>query len=442
MSNTSITNIDITDTFQTWINKTNEVIDILNEDVMLAGPLGYTIEGNTTLVGDFTATNINANTASIESITTTEITRTGNIALPVQFLSPVSINSAVENILTLQTSVGNRPIIRVINGSNVQWAIGPSEVTAGSPITIRIDGSATPQFTLTQAGNLLVSGNISPTGYFDGNLTGNVTGDIFASNGTTKVLDNGNGTSVSATFTGNVTGAVTGNVTGAVTGNVTGNVTGAVTGTVSDISNHTTDALGEGSNNLYFTQAKARGSISALVGGGLSYNATTGVMSIPDSYIRGLITGSTGVTYNSTTGAISIGQAVATTSNVQFANIIATGTITATGAISSNGDITAFASSSDIRKKENIIRIDDALNKVVSIGGYTYNFLGDNRRITGVIAQELETVLPEAVYEIDDDEFGGKSKAVRYGNVIGLLIEAIKELKAEVDELRSEQKDK
>jgi hypothetical protein len=112
------------------------------------------------------------------------------------------------------------------------------------------------------------------------------------------------------------------------------------------------------------------------------------------------------------------------------------GTITSVGAITSDGDVTAFASSSDIRKKENIVKIDNALEKVLSVSGYTYNFIGDDRKLTGVIAQEIEKVLPGVVYEIDDEEFG-KSKAVRYGNIVGLLIEAIKDLKAEIDELKN-----
>jgi hypothetical protein len=62
------------------------------------------------------------------------------------------------------------------------------------------------------------------TGNITGNVTGNLTGDVFASDGTTKILENGTG--ANATFTGNVTGNLTGNVTGNLTGNVTGNVTG------------------------------------------------------------------------------------------------------------------------------------------------------------------------------------------------------------------------
>mgnify|MGYP001404880171 FL=1 len=68
-----------------------------------------------------------------------------------------------------------------------------------------------------------------------------------------------------------------GNLTGNVTGNVTGDVTGDVTGTVSSLSNHDTDSLSEGSTNQYYTNARARASISAT--GSLSYNSSTGVIS-------------------------------------------------------------------------------------------------------------------------------------------------------------------
>ena len=57
--------------------------------------------------------------------------------------------------------------------------------------------------------------------------------------------------------------------------------------------------------------------------------------------------------------------------------------------------------------------------------------------MTGVIAQEFEEVLPQVVYETKLLD-GTMSKAVRHGNIVGLLIEAIKELKAEIEELKKD----
>ena len=112
-----------------------------------------------------------------------------------------------------------------------------------------------------------------------------------------------------------------------------------------------------------------------------------------------------------------------------------TGNITVSGTIVASGDITAFGSVSDINRKENIKPIENALDKVNSISGYTYNYKDDSTPMTGVIAQELEEVLPEVVYETEVD--GESTKAVRHGNIVGLLIEAIKELKSEVEDLKS-----
>lgn len=99
------------------------------------------------------------------------------------------------------------------------------------------------------------------------------------------------------------------------------------------------------------------------------------------------------------------------------------------GNIYATGDITGF---SDARKKYNITTITDALDKVKQISGYTFNVRDSemNKRYTGVIAQEIEQVLPEVVYE---DSVGYKS--VAYGNIVGLLIESIKELSSRVDML-------
>jgi len=109
----------------------------------------------------------------------------------------------------------------------------------------------------------------------------------------------------------------------------------------------------------------------------------------------------------------------------------------ATGSLVTEGDITAFGTVSDRNRKENIVKIENALDKVSQISGYTFNYIGDDTPMTGVIAQELEEVLPEVVYETEAVD-GTQSKAVRHGNIVGLLIESIKELKAEIEELKKD----
>ena len=89
---------------------------------------------------------------------------------------------------------------------------------------------------------------------------------------------------------------------------------------------------------------------------------------------------------------------------------------------------------SDARSKTNVETIPNALDKIDSIRGITYNKIEDPKgdRYMGVIAQELQDILPEVVTE---DENG--HLAVAYGNITGVLIEAIKELRAEIKELKS-----
>jgi fructose/tagatose bisphosphate aldolase len=92
------------------------------------------------------------------------------------------------------------------------------------------------------------------------------------------------------------------------------------------------------------------------------------------------------------------------------------------------GNITAYGSASDIRIKENIEIIPDSVEKVKSLRGVTFNYKKNGKRSTGLVAQELQKVLPEAVYETKDSaEDGEDILAIRYGNVVGLLVEAIKE---------------
>lgn len=98
------------------------------------------------------------------------------------------------------------------------------------------------------------------------------------------------------------------------------------------------------------------------------------------------------------------------------------------GSLYAGGNVTAY---SDARLKTNVKVISDALTKVNQISGYTYDRIDMELRQTGVIAQEVLAVLPEAVTGSEEELYG-----VNYGSMVGLLIEAIKELKAEVDSLK------
>jgi hypothetical protein len=106
------------------------------------------------------------------------------------------------------------------------------------------------------------------------------------------------------------------------------------------------------------------------------------------------------------------------------------------GTIYAVGDITAF---SDARSKTALRQIDGALDKIDALHGYTYErtdegfALGaEGKRYAGVLAQEVQQVLPEVVYTDNDG-----SLSVAYGNLVSLLIQGIKELRQEVAALRA-----
>jgi hypothetical protein len=89
-----------------------------------------------------------------------------------------------------------------------------------------------------------------------------------------------------------------------------GNITGNVTGTVSSISNHDTDALSEGSSNLYHTTARARGAISASAG--VNYSSSTGAITADQGEVRGFFSAGGDLAYNATTGAFSFSETYST----------------------------------------------------------------------------------------------------------------------------------
>jgi hypothetical protein len=106
-----------------------------------------------------------------------------------------------------------------------------------------------------------------------------------------------------------------------------------------------------------------------------------------------------------------------------------TGNIYAGGAITAQGNVTAF---SDRRAKKDITPIEDAIAKVMKLTGVNFTRIHDGIRGTGLIAQDVIAVAPEAV---ETHEEGYLS--VAYGNLVGLLVEAVKAQQAQIDELKA-----
>lgn len=101
--------------------------------------------------------------------------------------------------------------------------------------------------------------------------------------------------------------------------------------------------------------------------------------------------------------------------------------VPSTGSLTAGGNITAY---SDERLKQNIQTIENALELVKQMRGVRYE--RDIGPGVGVVAQEIQKVLPEVVFESDGEEH---YLSVAYGNIIGVLIEAIKDLNEKIDNL-------
>ena len=105
--------------------------------------------------------------------------------------------------------------------------------------------------------------------------------------------------------------------------------------------------------------------------------------------------------------------------------------VSVTGALVATGDVTAF---SDARLKTDIHTINNALGIVGKLRGVSYKWLKNGKPSIGVIAQEVEEVIPEVVLTTQHED--KEVKSVDYGKIVGVLINAINELKTEIDELK------
>ena len=110
------------------------------------------------------------------------------------------------------------------------------------------------------------------------------------------------------------------------------------------------------------------------------------------------------------------------------------------GNFHAEGNVTAFSTStsSDAKLKTNIQKVEGALDKVCALDGVTFEWIKNGKESAGVIAQNVEEVMPRAVSEVDDLKDDDTHKVVDYNQLSALFIEAIKELKDENKQLRAE----
>lgn len=205
------------------------------------------------------------------------------------------------------------------------------------------------------------------------------------------------------------------------------------------------------SNIITFTSAPASGLsfFGKSLGAAISLNTPADDSVVPaslDDTQNFIVSGLTATGIITASGFVGDGSGltgVASTDNIitstpaQFLDTVVVGsavTINNTGIYSVSGIITAFDVDvlSDINYKENVETVENALDKVSKLRGVRFDWKKNQEPSYGIIAQELEEILPELVR-------GGDPKVVNYNGIIGVLIEAIKELKSEVNTLKSQQ---
>ena len=262
------------------------------------------------------------------------------------------------------------------------------------------------KFATTSTG-IEVTGNVAATGTVDGRdvATDGAKLDGIASGATNTV---GN-----ATHTGEVTGS------GALT--VADNVIDAGNLKVSGNGSTSQFLRSDGDGTFTWSTPTDTNTTYSVGDGGLTQkNFTTTLKSKLDGIASGAtanvgdITGVTAGT-NLNGGGSSGGVTVNLDANITLTTVTATN----------------FNTTSDRNTKKDITPIADAVRKVQQLGGYNFTFKDTDEKSSGVIAQEVQEVLPELVQEGDEGHL-----TVQYGNMVGLLIEAIKEQQTQIDELK------
>jgi len=385
-----------------------------------AGTFSGSHSGNGSGLTSLNASNISSGTISdarLPSSITSSITGNAATATKLQtartiggvsFDGSANINLPGVNTAGNQNTSGNASTASTLQTArtiSISGAVsGSASFNGGSNITISTSATSDPTLTL----NGDVSGSATFTNLGNATLTCTVADD--SHNHTIANIDNLQSTLDAKGTMSNWNLQASGGATTSITNNETVNFTGSGatsvsrngnTITISSTDNNTTYSVGDGGlTQVNFTTARR--------------DKLDGIASSANNY--------------------SISQD--DTSNVHFEGLMVGQTSGATAnTIRCTGDVVAFFSS-DERLKDNIKPIENSLEKVGQLKGYEFDW-NDKQKVyeghdVGVIAQEVEKVVPEIVETREHDGY----KAVKYEKLVPLLINAINELKAEIEELK------
>ena len=406
---------------------------------------GLTVAGVTNLLGTATLNGIGIATlggsASFTSINATPI---GNVIPSTASFTQV-ISGAIQAQAIGNVTPGSGRFTTITTGGLLSPTIGNTGASLVGTVSTASQPNITGVGTITTG--LWQASTVQPTyggtGVNNGVNTLTITGggktldqEVYANASPRFIGTNFYNIPASAIIGGGGGGAVS-SVTG--TGTVSGitlsanQTTGAVTLTLGGSLNLTsgaiTSALGftpysNANPNNYLSSINYTQVINAL--GYTPYNSTNPNGYVGASALSGYLTSS-----GTLTGTLN-------TSNACY-----TGNFSASGWIRATGDVTAFYGTSDRRLKENIVPITGALGKVLLLNGYHYNYKHANQHINliGLMADEVEPVAPELVYESTpvgvDEDVENPYKALRYELAVPLLVEAIKELNAKIEALEA-----
>ena len=360
-----------------------------------------------------------------------------------EFLGNTVFDSPVkfQNGLTGQINATNGVVSgssQVLGGTGI---ISSSAQLSGTTIT---NLTITNLTTVNETASVIFSSGSNAFGNYGNNIH-SFTGSVQIS-GSLSIVGASTATSYNGTI--NATNGVVSGSSQITYASISSIPAGIVSGSAQTIANLPTGVVSGSSQITYASISSIPGgivsgssqityaSISSIPGGIVSGSAQT-IANLP----TGTVSGSSQVTLSSTTGySTTINQNLLTTSNVQYASLgigmAASGTA---GRIDASGDVVAY-STSDKNFKENIIPIQNALEKISKISGNTYDwkpelkeFHGFEGNDVGVIAQEIEEILPQLVTTRETGY-----KAVKYDKLVALLIEGIKEQQSQIHNLTLE----